>query len=468
MAAILEAARAARARAVHPGYGFLAENARLRPGVHRCGPDLGRAAAGRDARRSAIRRAPRRWPSNMACRCCRAITGRSVGSTCWRSTQRGSAIPVLIKARRGRRRARHARGRDAGGLRRALEAADARPGRVWRRPRAARAIRAPTAPRRNADPGRCARQRRAPRRTRLQHPASASEADRGELRRRRSTRACAHAWVRRRCAWRAPPATPTRAPSSSCSTRTAQFAFLEVNARLQVEHPVTEMVTGLDLVELQLRLAAGEPLPLAQAGRAARRPRDRGAGHRRGSAGCFLPSSGRITRVRVPAVVPHRYLGRRRHDGLAVLRLAAGQGHCPRRRPLGRRETLAQALRETWRRRRGATTSTCCWRRSSTRVFGWAICTRGFWTSTASSPNLREVPLRRAGGGKRAWTSSPGLPRDPWRAPDGVAPGASGSAAAWKRAGRLQHALVTAELGPMPCGSRRRDGCTSSRLAGVR
>ena len=127
-----------------------------------------------------------------------------------------------------------------------------------------------------------------------------------------------------------------------------QFNFLEVNTRLQVEHPVTEMVTDLDLVALQLRIAAGEPLPFTQdeivrSGAAIEcriTAEDPFSG--------FVPASGRVALVREPSgpgirvdsalfsgmTVPSEYdsllakviaHGRDREEAIARMRRALGE-----------------------------------------------------------------------------------------------------------------------------------------------
>ena len=75
--------------------------------------------------------------------------------------------------------------------------------------------------------------------------------------------------------------------------------FIEMNARIQVEHPVTEMVTGVDLVKSQIRLAAGEKLDDVVGSRRIPRPRHRMPHQRRRSRDVHA-FAGRITAFRVP------------------------------------------------------------------------------------------------------------------------------------------------------------------------
>ncbi len=106
-----------------------------------------------------------------------------------------------------------------------------------------------------------------------------------------------------------------------------RFYFMEMNTRLQVEHPVTEAITGLDLVEWQLRVAAGEPLPLAQAELKIH-------GHAIEARICaenpdaaFLPSTGRLDVLRWPAHVAfRRNADAERFHEPAPVRVDAGVG----------------------------------------------------------------------------------------------------------------------------------------------
>jgi 3-methylcrotonyl-CoA carboxylase alpha subunit len=224
-----------------------------------------------------------------------------------------------------------------------------------------------------------------------------------------------------------------------------RFSFLEVNARLQVEHPVTEAVTGLDLVELQLRVAAGETLALSQSDL-------RFEGHAietrviaEDPLSGFLPSSGTLERfeypnfVRVDTWVDAGATVSPFYDSL----LAKVIAHAPTRSDAAR--CLADALRLT--RIEGVRHNVDLLLATlEAPAFLRGDLDTGFLTRHHVVEQLSEVPLEVLAAVSAVDHLLP-TSGDPWHLRSAWRIARTDQPNVWTRAGLPHHAVVSAELG---------------------
>ena len=398
----VRAARAAGADAIHPGYGFLAESADFAEAVEAAGltwvgPPPAALRAGGDKLESKRIAPPR------ACRSCRRDT-------------RGARLPAARQGGGGRRRARHARRPRAGGARGRARGRAPRGEAAFGDDRSSasatssargtsRSSCSPTAHGTVVALGEreCSVQRRH-QKVLEESPSPALDADLRAADERRRGRAS-----------RARSATRARARPSSCSTG-RDFFFLELNGRIQVEHPVTEVVTG----HRPRRRAAPH-----RAGRAARRPcrdcctatrsrcgstprtRGRSCRRRAGSSGCGCPAA-----IRVDAGVAEGDEVGTAYDPMIAKLIAHG---ATRDEALDR---LAAALAETEVARRDDEPAVpalarrapgAARRRDDDRVPRRASAALGAARALPTRPVARRLPAQpaRAAAGAAAATSTP-------------------------------------------------------------
>ena len=409
---LLDVARRSGADAVHPGYGFLAENAGFAQAVIDAGLIwIGPAAVGhRRARRQgqrAAHRAARRRPAGR-----RAPPTRSPASREIHAFAAEHGLPVAIKAAfggggRGLKVARDVDEIDEmfeSAVREAVAAfgrGECFVERYLDRPRHVETQCL-------ADAARHGRRRL---HARLLAAAPAPEARRGGARavpHRRAERPARRVVRRRSCA-RPATSAPGRASSSSAADGT--ISFLEVNTRLQVEHPVTEEVSGIDLVREQLRIAAGEPLGYDHVADA--RPLDRVPHQRRGpgarascrpragSRRCGFPA-GPGVRVDSGVVEGDSVSGAVRLDD----RQADRHRRRPRRRPSPAPAARSPSSRSSASRRSSRSTARCSTPRRSrppTRR-SRSRCTPAGSRPSSRRPSPRSAPRRPP---RRTRTTSP-------------------------------------------------------------